>query len=404
MEPSESMGWVTGSNELTTRWAGALDGHGGFVVSGACVWPLLALLASGAAGEGLAELTDAIGIDSADGITAALELVATLRSSPAASAAIGVWAAERVGLLPEWLRQLPPGTAGPLTGDSVRDQAALDRWAAEQTDGLIDSCPVTVGPATMVVLMSALLVRTTWTQPFVDGSMDWSGAPLAPDRADDPDHRVAGLSRWSDDLATASVIDHDGRPYGRFVCSGTDDIDVHLVSGAPEDEAGVVLAAAVAAIEQPHLAVSAAELPVGTVAGCLEVTEVTDSRGGGHDDVSVVVPRFDLAADHDLTRLAVVFGLRTVSGGGSHFPGIATEPLAVDAAVQRITAAFSREGFVAAAITAIAMLRGMPLPAEPRRHRRISVVHNRPFGFVAVHRDTGLVLVAGWVTDPEPLA
>jgi hypothetical protein len=33
------------------------------------------------------------------------------------------------------------------------------------------------------------------------------------------------------------------------------------------------------------------------------------------------------------------------------------------------------------------------------RARRIELVFDRPFGFIAAHRDTGLALVAGWVAD-----
>jgi hypothetical protein len=32
----------------------------------------------------------------------------------------------------------------------------------------------------------------------------------------------------------------------------------------------------------------------------------------------------------------------------------------------------------------------------------VRAVFDRPFGFLAVHRETRLVLAAGWVTDPEP--
>jgi hypothetical protein len=32
----------------------------------------------------------------------------------------------------------------------------------------------------------------------------------------------------------------------------------------------------------------------------------------------------------------------------------------------------------------------------------IMATFDRPFGFVGVHRPTGLVLVAGWVAEPEP--
>ena len=37
------------------------------------------------------------------------------------------------------------------------------------------------------------------------------------------------------------------------------------------------------------------------------------------------------------------------------------------------------------------------------RRREIKVIFDRPFGFLAVHRPTGLILVAGWVTDGMPV-
>jgi hypothetical protein len=33
---------------------------------------------------------------------------------------------------------------------------------------------------------------------------------------------------------------------------------------------------------------------------------------------------------------------------------------------------------------------------------RADAVFDRPFGFLAVHRETSLVLTAGWVADPKP--
>ena len=393
MDGTTSM-WVDGANGLTARWVAALDGERDVVVSGACVWPLLALLASGADGDGRDELDAAIGISGDDGVDAAIELVSVVRASPCASAAMGMWVTERIGLRPEWASRLPAGIVEALTGDATVDQDAVDRWASEQTDGIIDSCPVSVGPATEVVLMSAMLVRATWVQRFVDGNGQWTsgrgGSALS----------VPCLSQSTHDLRTAAVIEHGAGVYGRFVCAGTDDIDVHLVSGDLDSTAAQVVAAGIAAIGAPHLAVLARDLPVGTVAGCLQIGEV--SGPDGRDDLVVRLPRFDLAAKHDLLQLADIFGLRTVSDAGrGHIPGIADGPLAVGAAAQRIRASFSREGFVAAAVTAMAMLSGAVMPTESHRHRRIAVIHDRPFGFLAVHRPTGLVLVAGWVVDPE---
>lgn len=38
------------------------------------------------------------------------------------------------------------------------------------------------------------------------------------------------------------------------------------------------------------------------------------------------------------------------------------------------------------------------MPMERSKH--LQVVLDRPFGFVAVHRETRLPIVAGWVADP----
>ncbi|WP_342786964.1 hypothetical protein [Streptomyces tailanensis] len=46
----------------------------------------------------------------------------------------------------------------------------------------------------------------------------------------------------------------------------------------------------------------------------------------------------------------------------------------------------------------------MELPEREPQYEtlRVHATFGRPFGFLAVHRDTRLVLAAGWVTDPEP--
>jgi hypothetical protein len=43
----------------------------------------------------------------------------------------------------------------------------------------------------------------------------------------------------------------------------------------------------------------------------------------------------------------------------------------------------------------------MPYRPPITRQLRVTVRFDRPFGFLAVDRPTGLVLLAGWVDDPE---
>ena len=95
-----------------------------------------------------------------------------------------------------------------------------------------------------------------------------------------------------------------------------------------------------------------------------------------------------------------LFGLATASDARTgHFAGVSDVPLAVSEARQAITASFSAEGFRAAAVTAVAMA---PAGLPDQTAKLVDVRFDRPFGFLAVHRDTGLVLTAGWVTDPLP--
>ncbi|WP_327009209.1 hypothetical protein OHA72_19360 [Dactylosporangium sp. NBC_01737] len=110
------------------------------------------------------------------------------------------------------------------------------------------------------------------------------------------------------------------------------------------------------------------------------------------------LPSFDVTASHDLLARADLFGLRTASRDGT-FPGISPVDLAVTSARQQAVASFTALGFRAATVTALAMY---PLAFRPptTRRLRVTVTFDRPFGFFSVHRPTGLVLVAGWVTDP----
>ncbi|MFG2830301.1 hypothetical protein ACGFWI_23015 [Streptomyces sp. NPDC048434] len=79
---------------------------------------------------------------------------------------------------------------------------------------------------------------------------------------------------------------------------------------------------------------------------------------------------------------------------------MSAQPLAVSDARQTATAAFGALGFRAAAVTVMPVPMGSVPPPPPYRAQQISARYDRPFGFLAVHRASGLVLVAGWVTEP----
>ncbi|MGZ0148139.1 serpin family protein [Kribbella sp. WER1] len=107
------------------------------------------------------------------------------------------------------------------------------------------------------------------------------------------------------------------------------------------------------------------------------------------------LPYFEIDADHDLLQHREVFGLTAAADPRrGHFPGLSPQPLAIDQARQVVMARFSATGFEAAAVTAMAVAAGA---APTVTARALSVNLDRPFGFVAVHRPTGVPVVAGWV-------
>jgi hypothetical protein len=84
-----------------------------------------------------------------------------------------------------------------------------------------------------------------------------------------------------------------------------------------------------------------------------------------------------------------------------HFPGISADPLFVGSARQSAMARFFARGFEAAAVTAFGAAGGA-MPRLSWTTTVVEAVYDRPFGFLALHRHSRLVLAAGWVTDPEP--
>ncbi|MDA4889378.1 proteinase inhibitor I4 serpin [Streptomyces sp. MS2A] len=386
-----SHGTVRAINGLTSRWAAALP-HDGTVLAAAGVWPLLGLLADGAAGPARQELSDALGMPAADASTAARDLLSMLRATRGLGAALGLWTRSTLPVEPAWLDRLPADVHGQLTGDPHSDQSRLDTWAAQCTRGQIEAMPVTVDEETLLVLAGALTLRTDWIRPFTPGAMavetgPWRGMDLA------------ALHRTTSLLNRVGVADTTAGPLTELRVIGTQGVDVHLYLGPPEAAAGQVLTAAVDALHNRRAMVPGSRLPYGAPGPGLSVTRVPSVDGEPTLHVSTVP--FTVTAHHDLLGDPGLFGLRTATDTSrGHFPGISAKPLAVQAAAQTATATFGARGFRSAAVTGFGM-RAAGMPRHPFRAREVSVRFDRPFGFLALHGASRLVLNAGWVTSPD---
>lgn len=381
---------VEAANDVTRRWFASRP-HPPAAVSGLGLWPLLTTLAAGASGRTAAELLDAAGVgpERAESITGGL--LGAAASAPALHLAVGVWAGASITLDPAWVAKLPSGAVGTLTGEPAADKAALDRWASEETDGMIERMPLDCTRRIDLALASALAVRTTWVTAFRDAAIPFRSGPwagLGPCRV--LSNTIRGdVLRVSDEAAVLTVPGHD-------------DIDVLLALGRADLAPGKVFAALVDAAADPDWGRSSEDLRPGERAPGVTVAEHRAPRPQTAPEVDVRTVRFAVEADLDLSEDAAALGLvRASDEAHAEFDRLAAEPTHVSQARQSCVAVFSATGFKAAAVTAMAMTRTAGVPQMRHTHRRASIVFDRPFAYAARHRPSGLILVGGWVDEPE---
>ncbi|GAA4078837.1 hypothetical protein [Actinomadura miaoliensis] len=385
------------SNALTARWVRYACTGGSRALSGAGVWPLLALLEAAAEGPGRSELQAAVGLDPAVADRGARELLEVLARGTGVGGALGLWNLAGLPLDPWWRDAAPGGARGELTGDPAVDRARLDGWVERHTRGRLTRMPVALRPDTLLVLATALSIDTSWREPFRDVPLrpqrgPWAGRPRP----------AAGLSRGGTDLSPLGLAETPAGPLTMFAVLGQDDVDVYLCLGEQECAPGEVLAGAVEALAGRHPIQSGAALlaePLARRAPGVELITVPSYDPTPH--LRVMTVRFDLTDQHDLLAQPGLFGLGTVSQADphGHFPRISRVPLKVDQGVQDVNATFTAEGFKAAAVTALSVAAGS---APPQGQTLVlDAQFDRPFGFLARHRPTGLVLLAGWVAEPE---
>ncbi|GAB3228306.1 hypothetical protein GCM10027447_20360 [Glycomyces halotolerans] len=380
---------VSAANELTRRWfASRADPPA--AASGLGVWPLLSTLATGAAGETRGELLEAAGVDPDRAAAIAPALLEAAGSAPALGLALGVWAGPEITLRPDWVDRLPAAAVGSLTGDAAVDGPALDRWASRGTDGMIERMPLDVTDRIDLVLATALMVRTTWITEFTDVPMHFRSGPWA----------RLGRCRALTGLIRDDVL-RVGDEASVLTVPGRDDVDVLLGLGREDLAPREVMSSLIDAADDIGWGRSATDMAVGERGPGVRVHEVRESEPQRGPEVEVQAVRFSVSAETDLLEDAAALGLERASDRRrAEFDRLAVEPVFVSQAKQRCVATFSATGFEAAAVTATAMRLAGAFSMN-HRHVRATVAFDRPFAYVARHRPSGLILVGGWVAEPE---
>ena len=351
------------------------------------IWLLLAACAGAAEGAELASLEEALGCSGAS----AGQLLADFMAAPppALKAAIAVWAraGDATDALAAWVRGLPPG----IQSGFMPTPAEADAWAERETLGLIRSFPVRIDELTRVVLASALATRVSWEVPF----------SVVPASA----HLAAG-SPWAGKVERL-LWDGLGRGGDRAMIARTATVGLVAVHcAAAREDLTVVSVSADPGVERAAVLAAAHELAPVAVAGGDGWSAVASSLydlplGSGHswEIAEEHVPTYikespleriagaalpawsvrgelDLAASPAFATRPALETLRRLIG-----PGPDDE---CDAA-QTAIASFTRYGFEAAAVTAMAVRASAArLPVQRTLQRSAVLRYDHPYAAVAV--------------------
>jgi hypothetical protein len=353
-------------------------------------WLLLALAGPASIGRDRVALTDVLGCDVDRAAAAAADLLT--HPHPLVASAAAVWTDPKAPL-PEsfvrWREKLPAAVA---TG-VLPDQAGLDTWAREHTFGLIDRFPI-ARDHLYLVLASALATKVSWQVPFdlapaasLGGASPWAGLVervlRTPNRPGGHHQFVTGTEQAGD-----VIVD---------VATAAGGLEVASVAALPDVPFGQVLAAA---YDLGSRHATGAHIDVRDVA-CLPLGEqplwtVREVMGAGDSCVSVL-PAWSATSDLNLAAP----GLGFEAAKNALVPG--GDPWQ---ARQSAMARYSRTGFEAAAVSAVAVAMSARLPAQ---HREVVLKFAHPYAAVAVTTGSddgatawhGLPVFSAWVAEPD---
>ncbi|WP_182112869.1 MULTISPECIES: serpin family protein [unclassified Actinotalea] len=354
--------------------------HG--VVSPLGLWLLLALTAPSATGAHRSDLEAALGTDARDAADRAAALLAD--AHPAVATAVALWTRARFVDAARH-RALAATLPAAVAVGAMPTQAEADRWAAEHTGGLLTRFPLDLDDDAAVVLASALAAKVSWLEPFDDAPASDLGGEFGQRTA------LALRAPAGHDVA---LLDTDAAgPVAAHAAESATGLRVLSVMAGPDVPAAAVhdAAAQVAAaldVEAPGARrLDVFDLPTGPGAAW-DVAETREEILGAHGDrhttwTAYLAP-WSAESRHDLAgapgvraALATLTGLLSPAAGSGD-----------GAATQVARAEYTREGFAAAAVTAMGIrATGMPMPRLVT-HRRVTVRFNRPYAVVALARAT----------------
>ncbi|WP_160050206.1 MULTISPECIES: serpin family protein [unclassified Nocardiopsis] len=334
---------------------------GSHVWSPYSVGTVLALLATGAAGETLDELRALLGAEPAD-VLESLDAAVAADPGLELAALNGLYVPADLKVVPDFEARVR-GRAGAevehadFTHDADGVRSRINRRVAEVTRGLIPELlpPNSVHRDLRMLLVNALWVKVTWPEPFDPG--------LTRDR---PFHAPGGRRRIPTMHRSARLRHARARGWSMVSLPGDHELTLDVL--LPDERTA-----------------SPGPVPAGVLAELY--------RRGASQQVELALPRFRVETETSLLEPLAALGVRRIATGDARFDGISAESLRADEILHQAVLRVDERGAEGAAATAVMMLRASVTPSRPVRF-----TVDRPFAFVLRRR--GAVLFLGRVSDP----
>jgi hypothetical protein len=373
-------------------------GYEHHVASPLGAWLLLALCGPATSGEERRQFEDVLGCDVDEAASIAGGLLE--QPHPLVGAAGAVWNREGAGN-PSWLAGLPAGVErGPIPTQDV-----ADAWAREHTFGLIKRFPIPIDDKIYLLLATALATKVSWDRPFelAPGSALGEASPWS---REVKQVLVSPLVAPRADLHKAFLASTRVGEVGVHVGRAQDGLFVASVIAAANVPAVDVLAAAHrlatdVALNRPVAMRSLFDLPLG--AGPLYSVWEEMSPDGPGERCRAVLPAWEADNVHDLADPRMGFAAAAGAlGKGDPWN-----------AKQAAMARYTRVGFEAAAVTAMAIALSARVPGIGRRGE---IRFGHPYAVIAVaasdpdaeadgvgdwaDRWNGVPVFSAWVAKP----
>jgi len=248
-----------------------------------------------------------------------------------------------------------------LDFDSPDAVTTINDWCAEHTHNRITSIIDQIGPYVRMYLTNAVYFKGAWQRPFdpkqtVDGQFNTTATT----------QKAIKLMNLIDTFAYAA---DDKAQY----------IDLPYGEG---DYAMTLL------LPMPGLAVDDLldELTAESITSMLASLRL--------QQLSLTLPRFRTTCSFEMKDPLSAMGMQTAFTEWADFSGISDIPLMISAVKHKTFLEVTEEGTEAAAVTAVEFT-NTSLPSYP------FVVVDRPFLFLIREKESGVILFAGKVADPE---